>query len=102
LKPVLSAAGWRVAVAGTGQEALERLEAGGVDCLILDLRLPVLSGFEVYLRLKELGIAVPTVIVTGHEGEEAGSAELRGTAESFLVKPFDPRLLLTAMEATLR
>jgi two-component system response regulator HydG len=103
LRPVLQAAGWRVAVAATGQAAVERVSSGGIDCLILDLRLPILSGFEVYLQLKKLGIALPTVIVTGHAAEEGASAEgLRADAEDFLVKPVDPRRLVSALEAAVR
>ena len=99
---MLQAAGWRVAVAATGQEAVDRVSSGGIDCLVLDLRLPVLSGFEVYIQLKRRGIALPTVIVTGHAEEGASTKGLRDDAEDFLVKPFDPRRLVSALEAAVR
>ncbi len=48
--PILEAAGYAVNIAGTGGEALEMMTQGSVDCLLLDLRLPVLSGAELYCR----------------------------------------------------
>src|SRR5260370_12098147 len=55
--PILEAAGYAVNIAGTGGEALEMMTQGSVDCLLLDLRLPVLSGAELYARLVD---AAPT------------------------------------------
>jgi two-component system, NtrC family, response regulator HydG len=99
IEPVLGTRGYRVAIARTGQEALDRVLAGGVDCLILDLRLPVLSGLDVYLSLKKAGRAVPTIIVTGYAEEERESlAVLRPMANAVLMKPFDPMLLLRQID----
>lgn len=99
IEPLLEGRGYRVALAHTGQEALDRVLAGGIDCLILDLRLPVLNGLDVYLSLKQAGRAVPTIIVTGHADEEKESlAVLRPMAEAVLMKPFDPTLLLRRID----
>ncbi|HZS83167.1 MAG TPA: response regulator [Stellaceae bacterium] len=103
IEPVLGERGYRVAVARTGQDALDRVLAGGIDCLILDLRLPVLNGLEVYLSLKKAGRAVPTIIVTGYAEEEKESlAVLRPMAEAVLMKPFDPTLLLERIDSARR
>ncbi len=99
---LLAARGYSVRVARNGQEALEKATAHGVDCLILDLRLPVLSGLEVYLKLKEAGRLVPIILVTGYAAEEDQSlARLRPLAEGLLVKPFDPAELLKALETAI-
>jgi CheY-like chemotaxis protein len=82
------------------QEAIERIRANGIDILILDLRMPILSGLETYLELKRTGHAIPTLIVTAYADEEAESIDkLRSLSVSgILRKPFDPRELLEAVE----
>src|SRR5204862_464841 len=83
--PVLEAAGYAVNTAGTGAEALEKMTNGRVDCLLLDLRLPVLSGPELYARLVDAGRAVPTVLVTGnHSAEEQLRSQSCGAAPTII------------------
>jgi DNA-binding response OmpR family regulator len=103
IEPLLEGRGYHVAVARTGQEALDRVLAGGIDCLILDLRLPVLNGLDVYLSLKKAGRVVPTIIVTGHAEEEKESlAVLSPMTDAVLTKPFDPTMLLHRIDAARR
>ncbi|MBV9860097.1 MAG: response regulator [Alphaproteobacteria bacterium] len=93
---LLGPLGYRVEIAATGQEAVDKLSQGGVDCLLLDVRMPILSGLEVYLRMKEAGRQVPTILITGHAGDdEAG--RLGEMTQGLLVKPFDPSVLVRAM-----
>jgi DNA-binding response OmpR family regulator len=93
---VLEDHGYRVESAATGEQALDKLARGGVDCLLLDIRMPVLSGLEVYLRMKAAGRLVPTILVTGYAGDDEAS-RLRAMTQGLLVKPFDPELLLRTM-----
>lgn len=103
LKVFLGDQGFETHIAPTGREAVERVVAGDVEVLVLDLRLPILNGLEVYLELKKLGKAVPTIIITGYSEEERTTI---GALESLaitgcLFKPFDPFDLLTVIkEAT--
>ena len=94
-------AGYAVLLARDGEEAVQKVVAGGVDCLVLDLRLPILSGLEVYLELKRQNHVVPTIIVTGYAVEEAEAIDrLRAMSVSgCLVKPFEPSELLRAIDA---
>jgi two-component system, NtrC family, response regulator HydG len=95
---LLSEAGYRVRTARTGQEALDMMQGGGFDCLLLDLKMPVLSGLEVYLALRDQGRLVPTILITAHAtGPEA--KELCPLTQGLLAKPFDPGLLLEKMAA---
>jgi two-component system response regulator HydG len=94
--PVLTGAGYRIHVAQTGPQALELTSSVTADCLLLDLRLPVISGLEVYLRLKEANRLVPTILVTGHASDDEAK-RLCPMAQGLLVKPFDPALLLRAI-----
>jgi CheY-like chemotaxis protein len=100
VKNLLVDNGYTVFVATNGQEAIERIRSDGIDILILDLRLPILSGLETYLELKRTGHAVPTLIVTAYFDEYADDVDrLRSLSVSgILRKPFDPRDLLNAVE----
>jgi two-component system, NtrC family, response regulator HydG len=93
---MLTAHGYTVETAATGPEAIAKLARGGIDCLLLDIRLPVLSGLEVYQRMKEAGQAVPTILVTGHAGD-AEIQHLSPLTQGMLTKPFDPELLLQTL-----
>ena len=92
LRGLLEARRHRVLVAHDGQQTLDTLRTrDDVDVLILDLRMPVKTGLEVFKELKERGQALPTIIVTGYPIEEA---ETLGTlrlleVEGVLIKPFD-------------
>ena len=91
----------RVLDAADGRSALATVRAQTPDLIVLDLGLPVLSGLEVYLRLKQMGKLVPTIVVTGKTQDgDTDMAVLRTMAEGFLVKPFDPRHLLRAIAAS--
>ena len=100
---ILEAAGYKVLVARNGREAVTRIEKNSVDLLILDLRLPILNGLEVYLELKKLGHALPTIIVTAYADEEFTQLDALHNFEvtGVLKKPFDPRVLLSSVEKLL-
>ena len=100
IKNLLVDEGYTVFVATDGQEAIERICSNGVDILILDLRLPILSGLGTYLELKRIGRTVPTLIVTAYFDECADDVnKLQSLAVSgILRKPIDPRDLLDAVE----
>lgn len=100
LQPILAQHGYRVEIASTGQEALEKAAQTGVNCLILDLAMPLLTGVEVYLKLKELGKSIPTIFVTGFPGEKtAALTGPRPVDRGILMKPFDPQDLIHAIAA---
>ena len=74
--------------AGTGQEALDILREGMCDCVVLDLRLPDMSGFEVLERMRgdEALADVPVVVFTGRELSANEDAQLHTMARSIVVK----------------
>ncbi len=91
VKMVLEEHNYKVCLARTGSEALKTVLGGGVDILVLDLELPVISGLEVYMQLRRRGRAVPTVVVTGHSRDQAEAiGALRAVSTTgILTKPFD-------------
>ncbi len=99
IKDVLEKHGYRVSRARTGKQALDTALAGGIDILILDLQLPVISGLEVYMQLQQRGRALPTIVVTGYDDAHVEALDsLRSlSATGILTKPFDSGQLLTAL-----
>jgi CheY-like chemotaxis protein/HAMP domain-containing protein len=77
-----------VAAVGTGAEALDVLQEGPVECCVMDLRLPDMSGFELLERMQrhESSRETPVVVFTGKELDEAEEAKLRRMAKSVVLK----------------
>src|ERR1700730_5227280 len=96
----LTANGYRVDVARTGAEALDKISSNSIDCLILDLGMPVMSGLEVYLQLRKVGCLLPTILVANC-AEQKDAVEKWLNPEQILTKPFDPVVLLTAVRNAL-
>ncbi len=72
---------------GSGKETLKELKANKFDCIILDLGLPDMTGFELLKKLEELEIDIPPIIVyTGRELTKEEEYELRNYAESIIIK----------------
>ena len=99
--PILEDRGYKTATARTGKQAIELVSAGGVSLLILDLKLPILSGLEVYMELERRGMSIPTIIVTGYAAEASDDVDAlqKFPVCGFLHKPFDPRELLAEVDS---
>ena len=81
----------------SGVEFLESLTTEWPDCVVLDLHMPVMNGFEVQARLAELRVSVPVVIITGHDSDETRALALAGFPVAYLRKPVNDQLLLDAI-----
>ena len=101
VEELLTNEGYTILVARNGQEAGDTmLERDDVEVLVLDLRMPLLNGLEVYMELKKHNRTVPTMIVSAYAEEEARSIDqLKALSESgFLAKLFAPGELLDAIQ----
>jgi FixJ family two-component response regulator len=81
--------------------AEELLESGSVQnscCLILDIELPGMSGFELQEVLTASHTAIPVILITGQDHPAMEGQALRLGAIAYLRKPFDDRALLTALQ----
>jgi len=96
----LSTQGKQTIIARTGEEALDLVLTNKIDVLVLDLRLPVICGMDVYLELKSRGKAVPTIIVTGYGKSEKDTIDTLRSMEvtGCLFKPFEPAALINAIQ----
>jgi two-component system response regulator FixJ len=80
---------------------LDALPLKGLTCIITDVRMPGLSGIDLLRRVKELGIEVPVIVITGHGDVPLAVEAMRFGAVDFLEKPFDDEILLQSVRAAL-
>ena len=98
LARLVKTAGYRVEVFASAREFLARPQQEDPCCLILDVRMPALTGLELQEALAIAGRQLSIVFVSGH-GDVAGSVKaMKGGAVDFLTKPVDARELLSAIE----
>jgi CheY-like chemotaxis protein len=100
LRQMIVQAGYKSELVTNGADAIARVMAGKVEVLILDLKMPLMSGIEVYTTLKEYGRLVPTIIITANAAEygESLSSLDDVSVTGILSKPFDPGMLLQRLE----
>jgi DNA-binding response OmpR family regulator len=97
----LETAGFRVACAASGEEALELVAAEEPDLIVLDLMLPGIDGFEVCRSVRERS-SCPIIMLTARGAEEDKVRGLRLGADDYVTKPFSAQELLARVEAVLR
>jgi FixJ family two-component response regulator len=97
LESLIRSAGWRVETFASAQEFLARPPTEVLNCLILDLQLPGLSGLDLQKRMAEVGLEIPIVFLTGHGNIPASVQAMKAGAVEFLTKPFDDEELLQAI-----
>lgn len=93
--------GFEVAAAATGAEALTQLSTHPFDCVILDVGLPDMSGFEVCRQARQTS-QVPILFLTARDGEIDRVVGLELGADDYVLKPFSPRELAARVRAILR
>jgi len=98
----LKKAGYQVLTYSSAQQLLDRpLDESEPSCILLDVRIPGLSGPELQERLGELGSTLPIVFLTGHADIQTTVKTMRAGAEDFLIKPVSSAQLLHAVERAL-
>ena len=97
----LSPQGFRLEAVHDGRQGLARALEGDFDLLILDVMLPVLSGFEL-LRMIRKRSAIPVIMLTARTAQEDRITGLNAGADDYLPKPFGPEELLARIRAVLR
>ncbi|WP_410810372.1 SpoIIE family protein phosphatase [Micromonospora sp. 067-2] len=99
----LTRAGFTVIEAENGAEALARVEVERVDLVVLDVRLPDLSGYEVCERIKAAHPAMPVIHASAHAVDVADRAQgLTRGADAYLTEPIEPEELIATTRAVLR
>jgi two-component system phosphate regulon response regulator PhoB len=96
--------GMQVSVARNGRKAIEMVQIGGYDLIVLDLMLPDLDGLEICRRLKgqDKTKEIPVVMLTARGEESDIVAGLELGADDYVTKPFSPRVLMARLRNALR
>jgi FixJ family two-component response regulator len=98
---LLRASGYEVVIHESADRLLEAAPGGEPGCILLDVRMPGLSGPELQTRLLERGSLLPIVFLTGHGDVPTSVRAIKAGAEDFLLKPVSKQALLEAVERAL-
>jgi FixJ family two-component response regulator len=98
---LLRSAGLEVQTFTSAREFLKNPRPEGPACLVLDVRMPGLSGMELQRELAQSGIHIPIIFITGHGDIPMSVRAMKAGAVEFLTKPFRSRSLLEAVRAAI-
>ena len=102
MQRLLKTVGLRSESFATPEDFLRHKLPNAPSCLVLDLRLPGMSGLEVQKRLIELGVQIPIIFITGHADVPVTVKAMKSGAVEFLTKPFRDQDLIDAIQQALR
>jgi two-component system copper resistance phosphate regulon response regulator CusR len=94
--------GFTVESAFDGEEGLQKINNTDYDCVVLDIMLPKLDGYEVVEKAREVGKDTPVIVLTAKDTIEDRVEGLNRGADDYLVKPFDFRELMARINALIR
>src|ERR1700687_5513624 len=97
IQGLLKSVGLRSETFGTAQEFLRSKRPDGPSCLVLDVRLPGISGLDFQHELADEGIQIPIIFITGHGDIPMTVKAMKSGAVEFLTKPFRDQDLLDAI-----
>jgi two-component system response regulator FixJ len=95
---MLKTSGFRVEAYESGDELLKDGSKLDEGCVLLDIRMPGMDGIEVQAALREKGISLPVIIMTGHGDVTLAVQAMKAGAVDFIEKPFEKAVLLSALE----
>ena len=98
----LSESGFIVDSAYDGEEGLDKVVKNEYECIILDIMLPKMDGYELIEKIREAGKDTPILVLTAKDSIEDRVKGLEAGADDYLVKPFDFRELLARINALIR
>ena len=101
LKRLIKSVGMNVETFTTAREFLSRQHYEGPSCLVLDIRMPGLSGLDLQQELAKAGLTLPVIFITGHGNIPMSVRAMKAGAVDFLEKPFDDQVLLDAIQRAL-
>ena len=96
---LLRTSGYATNLYGSGKEFLSSLSKLERGCILLDVRMPDMDGMEVQQRLREAGVMLPVIIMTGHGDVDMAVRAMKAGASDFIEKPFEKDVLLGALDS---
>jgi FixJ family two-component response regulator len=101
LARLVSSAGFAVEAFASGATFLQSVADHEPGCVVLDMHMPGMGGFDVQGALAVAHAGVPVVVITGHDTPESCERALRLGAKAYLRKPVDDEALLSAIHAAI-
>lgn len=101
VRRLLRAAGFAAETYASAEEFLERGRQSRPDCLVLDVHLGRLSGFDLQERLAAAGRSIPIVFITAHDDPATRERAQRAWAAEYLCKPFEDQSLIGAIHTAI-
>jgi FixJ family two-component response regulator len=101
LEALVHVSGWQARAFPSASAFLDAPRAPGPSCLVLDLSLPDLNGLEVQAKVRDEGLQMPVIFISGYGDVPTTVRAMKGGATEFLTKPFGDDVLLSAVEAAL-
>lgn len=98
---LLKACGYQVALYESARQLLEKPPSTDPGCILLDVRMPGMSGHELQARLLNIGNTLPIVFLTGHGDIRMSVRAIKAGAEDFLSKPVSRKTLIEAIQRAL-
>jgi len=95
---MLKTSGYQIRSYASGIDLLKEAKSLDVGCILLDIRMPGMDGLEVQQALKEAGVSLPVIIMTGHGDVPLSVKAMKAGAIDFIEKPFEKGTLLSALE----
>jgi two-component system response regulator FixJ len=96
---MLKTSGFAVETWPSGVEFLKSVRHAEVGCILLDVRMPEMDGLEVQQKLREMGVMMPVIVLTGHGDISIAVRAMKNGAVDFIEKPIDKTVLLAAIDA---
>src|SRR4030095_16108905 len=91
IQDLLSSVALRSELFATPQEFIDKKRADRAGCLVLDVRLPGMSGLDCQRKLTEAGVSLPIIFITGHGDVPVTVRAMKSGAVEFLTKPIRPQ-----------
>jgi len=101
LESLLRSVGNDVRLFASAQEFMQAPRPDAPGCLVLDVRLPGMSGLTFQHELAKAGVGLPVIFITGHGDVPMTVRAMKAGAAEFLTKPFDDQVLLDAIDAAI-
>jgi FixJ family two-component response regulator len=101
LARLVQTAGYEVKTYTSAAAFLDDCLASVINCLVVDIQMPGMDGFELAAALAERGVCFPILFITAHDSPLAREKAAAAHVQDFLVKPFDPKRLLAAISDNL-
>ena len=102
LKWLLESHGLKVDTYSSGEEFLQVFSSAFSGCLVLDVRMPGMSGLDLYERLQARASTLPVVFITGHGDVPMAVSALKKGAADFIEKPFNDKDMLALIESCMK